>query len=61
MLDVCSVGFVLRRVEMFVSCAAGNYTLRTGAGPIYQDPHCESVHCKALVQEVLATFEVVGA
>ncbi|KAK9818805.1 hypothetical protein WJX74_002226 [Apatococcus lobatus] len=46
------------RAEMFISCQPGNYSLRTGAGPIYQDPLCEGTHCELLVQDIVATIVV---
>lgn len=48
------------RAEMFVSCAPGNYTLRSGYGPLHNDPQCQSTHCELLQQEVLATIVVVS-
>lgn len=45
---------------MFISCEPGNYSLRTGAGPIHQDPLCEGTHCEMLVQDILATIVVVS-
>ncbi|KAK9818823.1 hypothetical protein WJX74_006953 [Apatococcus lobatus] len=53
------VGMVAaNRAEMFVSCAAGNYTLRTGAGPLHNDPNCQSTHCELLQQDIVATIVV---
>lgn len=49
------------RVDAFVQCSdPGNYTLRTGAGPMDNDPECQSTHCQLRRQAVLATFVVVG-
>ena len=45
---------------MFVSCAPGNYTLRTGAGPLHNDPNCLSTHCELLQQDIMATIVVVS-
>ncbi|KAK9818159.1 hypothetical protein WJX72_008005 [[Myrmecia] bisecta] len=47
------------RVELLISCQAGSYQLRTGAGPMSQHPDCTSTHCELLKQD-LATLNVTG-
>ena len=44
-----------------IQCEAGTYDLRTGAGPMKQQDNCESTHCELIVQDVLATLDVVRA
>ena len=43
-----------------IQCEAGTYDLQTGAGPKQQDS-CKSTHCELIVQDVLATLDVVRA
>ncbi len=43
-----------------VVCEAGEYSLRTGAGPLGNDPGCGSSHCELLTQDNLATLVVVS-
>ena len=46
-------------MDAFVVCSEpGNYTLRTGAGPMDNDPECQSTHCQ-LRRQNLATIVVV--
>ena len=47
------------RVELLISFEAGTYALRTGDGPMTQAPECESTHCELLLQDVMATLEVL--
>lgn len=49
------------RVDMMVVCEPGVYSLRTGAGPLGNDPDCGSSHCEILTQDNLATLIVVSA
>ncbi|BDA44392.1 probable multicopper oxidase LPR1 homolog 3 at C-terminar half [Coccomyxa sp. Obi] len=46
------------RVDVMVVCEPGVYSLRTGAGPLGNDPDCGSSHCKLLTQDNLATIVV---
>ena len=43
-----------------MSCEPGTYQLRTGKGPLQQQESCESTHCELVVQDVLATINVVS-
>lgn len=44
-----------------VVCEPGVYSLRTGAGPLGNDPDCGSSHCELLTQDNLATLVVVSS
>ncbi|EIE26107.1 hypothetical protein COCSUDRAFT_46497 [Coccomyxa subellipsoidea C-169] len=46
------------RVDVMVVCEAGEYSLRTGAGPLGNDLGCGSSHCELLTQDNLATLVV---
>ena len=43
-----------------MSCEPGTYQLRTGKGPLQQQESCESTHCELVVQDILATINVVS-
>ena len=47
------------RAEAFVTCKRGNYTLRTGAGPLGIDDECRITNCLRLNQSDIATLYVV--
>ena len=49
------------RAELFVSCEPGTYQLRTVKGPLQQQESCESTHCELVVQDILATINVVSS
>jgi len=46
------------RLELLVACAAGDYKLRTGYGPLVPDAQCMSTHCE-LIKDVIANIKVV--
>ncbi len=46
------------RLELLVACAAGDYKLRTGYGPLVPDAQCMSTHCE-LIKDIIANIKVV--